>query len=82
MPTSARLVEFAPQIAHIHLQRVGVQRGGGLAGFGRAGAPGGQHVIAGDDFAAPRHIRMSYATSRDNLAHGFDAIERALATLG
>ena len=39
-------------------------------------------LVAGDDFAAPKHIRMSYATSRENLARGFDAIERALATLG
>lgn len=38
-------------------------------------------LVAGDDFAAPHHIRMSYATSRDNLSRGFDAIERALATL-
>jgi aspartate aminotransferase len=38
-------------------------------------------LVAGDDFAAPNHIRMSYATSRENLASGFDAIERALATL-
>jgi aspartate aminotransferase len=38
-------------------------------------------LVAGDDFAAPDHVRMSYATSRDNLARGFDAIERALATL-
>lgn len=38
-------------------------------------------LVAGDDFAAPDHIRMSYATSRDNLARGFDAIERAVATL-
>jgi aspartate aminotransferase len=36
-------------------------------------------LVAGDDFAAPRHIRLSYATSRDNLARGFDAIEGALA---
>ena len=38
-------------------------------------------LVAGDDFAAPNHIRMSYATSRENLAHGFDAIERALSSL-
>jgi aspartate aminotransferase len=38
-------------------------------------------LVAGADFAAPDHIRMSYATSRDNLARGFDAIERAVATL-
>ena len=36
-------------------------------------------LVAGDDFAAPHHIRMSYATSRDNPSRGFDAIERALA---
>jgi aspartate aminotransferase len=38
-------------------------------------------LVAGDDFAAPNHVRLSYATSRENLARGFDAIERALATL-
>jgi aspartate aminotransferase len=38
-------------------------------------------LVAGDDFAAPHHIRMSYATSRENLASGFDAIDRVLATL-
>ncbi len=38
-------------------------------------------LVAGDDFAAPAHIRLSYATSRDNLAQGFDAIERALSRL-
>jgi aspartate aminotransferase len=39
-------------------------------------------VVAGDDFAAPNHIRISYATSRENLAAGFDAIEQALSRLG
>lgn len=38
-------------------------------------------LVAGDDFAAPRHIRLSYATSRQNLRYGFDAVERALAQL-
>lgn len=38
-------------------------------------------LVAGDDFAAPEHIRMSYATSRENLARGFDAIADALAAL-
>jgi aspartate aminotransferase len=38
-------------------------------------------LVAGDDFAAPDNIRLSYATSRENLARGFDAIERAIATL-
>jgi aspartate aminotransferase len=39
-------------------------------------------AVAGDDFAAPDHIRISYATSRENLATGFDAIERAVGALG
>ncbi|MFM7736444.1 MAG: pyridoxal phosphate-dependent aminotransferase [Alphaproteobacteria bacterium] len=39
-------------------------------------------LVAGDDFAAPNHIRISYATSRDNLRNGFDAIERAVTALG
>lgn len=38
-------------------------------------------LVAGDDFAAPDHVRLSYATSRDNLARGFDAMERAIAGL-
>ena len=38
-------------------------------------------LVAGDDFAAPNHVRLSYATSRDNLRQGFDAIERAIAKL-
>jgi putative spermidine/putrescine transport system ATP-binding protein len=38
-------------------------------------------LVAGDDFAAPNHIRMSYATSRENLARGFDAIERVVSPL-
>ncbi|HEY8517745.1 MAG TPA: pyridoxal phosphate-dependent aminotransferase [Candidatus Binatia bacterium] len=38
-------------------------------------------LVAGDDFAAPQHIRLSYATSRTNLERGFDAIARALRTL-
>jgi aspartate aminotransferase len=39
-------------------------------------------LVAGDDFAAPNHIRLSYATSRDNLRQGFDMMARAIATLG
>jgi aspartate aminotransferase len=39
-------------------------------------------LVAGDDFAAPDHIRISYATSRDNLRNGFDAINTAVASLG
>jgi len=38
-------------------------------------------LVGGDDFAAPSHVRLSYATSRENLARGFDAIGRALAAL-
>ncbi len=38
-------------------------------------------LVAGDDFAAPNHVRISYATSRENLRRGFDAIARALAAL-
>ena len=53
---------------------------GGIANQFHAHAFDHPH-FAGDDFAAPDHIRMSYATSRANLASGFDAIERALATL-
>ena len=38
-------------------------------------------LVAGDDFAAPAHVRISYATSRENLKNGFDAIEAAIARL-
>jgi len=39
-------------------------------------------LVAGDDFAAPKHLRLSYATSRANLRNGFDAIDAAIARLG
>ncbi|HYC22765.1 MAG TPA: pyridoxal phosphate-dependent aminotransferase [Candidatus Bathyarchaeia archaeon] len=38
-------------------------------------------MVAGDDFAAPDHVRLSYATSREALRQGFDAIDRALTRL-
>jgi aspartate aminotransferase len=38
-------------------------------------------LVAGDDFAAPDHVRLSYATSRETLGRGFDAIEGALSLL-
>jgi len=38
-------------------------------------------VVSGDDFAAPEHVRISYAASREALARGFDAIARAVALL-
>lgn len=38
-------------------------------------------LVGGDDFAAPEHVRISYATSRAALERGFDAIERAIQAL-
>jgi aspartate aminotransferase len=38
-------------------------------------------IVGGNDFGAPNHVRMSYATSRENLNGAFDRIERVLAKL-
>jgi len=38
-------------------------------------------LVGGDDFAAPEHVRISYATSRLCLEQGFDAIEAAIRRL-
>ena len=38
-------------------------------------------VVGGDDFGAPEHIRISYATSRDNLKRAFDRIAEFLKKL-
>lgn len=35
-------------------------------------------VVGGNDFGAPEHIRMSYATSRENLTEAFDRIATML----
>jgi len=39
-------------------------------------------VVGGTDFGFPEHIRISYATSMDNLQRGLDRIESALRKLG
>jgi aspartate aminotransferase len=36
-------------------------------------------VVGGNDFGAPEHVRLSYATSRENLNNAFDRLERTLA---
>ncbi|GIW41280.1 MAG: aminotransferase [Candidatus Binatia bacterium] len=41
----------------------------------------GVAVVGGTDFGYPTHIRISYATSRENLARGTDAMARALGRL-
>jgi aspartate aminotransferase len=33
-------------------------------------------VVGGNDFDAPNHVRLSYATSRESLNQAFDRIER------
>jgi len=38
-------------------------------------------VVGGNDFGAPEHVRLSYATSRQNLNEAFDRLERLLARL-
>ena len=38
-------------------------------------------LVGGEDFAAPEHVRISYATSRVALEKGFDAIETAARRL-
>jgi aspartate aminotransferase len=38
-------------------------------------------VVAGEDFGAPTHIRISYATSMANLERGMERLERALRGL-
>jgi aspartate aminotransferase len=37
--------------------------------------------VGGNDFGAPDHVRLSYATSVKNLNEAFDRIERAVAKL-
>jgi aspartate aminotransferase len=38
----------------------------------------GVAVVAGEDFAAPRHVRISYATSMALLEKGLDRMEHGL----
>ncbi len=38
-------------------------------------------VVGGNDFGAPEHVRLSYATSRENLNEAFDRLERLIAQL-
>jgi aspartate aminotransferase len=38
-------------------------------------------LVGGNDFGAPEHVRLSYATSRDNLNEAFDRLEGLIAQL-
>jgi aspartate aminotransferase len=38
-------------------------------------------VVGGSDFGAPNHIRISYATSLENLERGLDRLDTALRQL-
>jgi aspartate aminotransferase len=38
-------------------------------------------MVGGNDFGAPDHVRISYATSTENLNEAFDRVERAIAKL-
>jgi aspartate aminotransferase len=35
-------------------------------------------LVGGNDFGAPEHVRISYATSMANLSEAFDRIERVV----
>ena len=37
--------------------------------------------VGGNDFGAPEHVRLSYATSRENLNEAFDRLERFVKRL-
>jgi len=38
-------------------------------------------LVGGNDFGAPEHVRLSYATSRENLNEAFDRLERLVTQL-
>jgi len=38
-------------------------------------------LVGGNDFGAPGHVRLSYATSRESLKEAFNRMERMLAGL-
>jgi aspartate aminotransferase len=38
-------------------------------------------LVGGNDFGAPEHVRLSYATSRENLREAFDRLEHLIARL-
>jgi aspartate aminotransferase len=38
-------------------------------------------LVGGNDFGAPDHVRLSYATSRENLNEAFNRLERLIAQL-
>ncbi len=38
-------------------------------------------LVGGNDFGAPEHVRLSYATSRENLNEAFERLERLIARL-
>jgi aspartate aminotransferase len=38
-------------------------------------------LVGGNDFGAPEHVRLSYATSRENLKEAFDRLERLIGQL-
>ncbi len=59
------------------LAKTGLADGDALAMALLEGA--GVGLVGGNDFGSPRHVRISYATSRAQLERGLDAIERWLA---
>jgi len=61
------------------LERTGARDGAELAMQILEGA--GVGLVGGNDFGSPDHVRISYATSMEQLERGLDAIERWLASL-
>ncbi len=60
------------------LERAGARDGAELALQILEGA--GVGLVGGNDFGSPDHVRISYATSMEQLERGLDAIERWLAS--
>ena len=76
-----------PQGAFYVFPNVGAYLGRRVGSYDLASASGlasyliaesGLAVVAGEDFGAPQNIRISYATSMENLARGMDRLADAL----
>jgi aspartate aminotransferase len=71
-----------PNVSELLGSRFGdtkITDGDGLAAF--LLDEGHVSLVGGNDFGAPDHVRLSYATSTRNLNEAFDRIERAVAKL-
>jgi len=65
--------------AYLEPHRPGLKTGDDLAAYLLESSQ--VAVVGGTDFGAPEHIRISYATSMDNLRDGLNRIEGSLAAL-